>query len=315
MIVDSGERTEFESGAVRDMRFGKGDMVAMPWKALLRLSKQYELGSKKYSRFNYQKGIPVSSFIDSACRHLAKYQSGCDDEDHLAAAAFNVLGAMLMEADHKELIDLESRQGKNTFDYFSNKLTNDAAKLDNENTEVKKLFNPGSTFRLGGIDWLVLDSNNVRVFCITKNCVDYMVYSETGENTYDYSIIAQYLTKEFIPYLEKSIDFNRDLLISHKTNTAKFDVKLPEYDDDFCPEYKYYSIRLLTYKECLKYSKIVDLNCKNMWWLLTGDKNNEDMTLAVDCDGIIFSKITDRNELGVRPVCVFNRLLLNNILD
>lgn len=137
MIVDSGERTEFESGAVRDMSSGKGDMVAMPWKALLRLSKQYELGSKKYSRFNYQKGIPVSSFIDSACRHLAKYQCGCDDEDHLAAAAFNVLGAMLMEVDHKELIDLEVRHGKNTFDYFSNNSSNDMAKIE-EIIEIKK---------------------------------------------------------------------------------------------------------------------------------------------------------------------------------
>lgn len=113
----------------------------------------------------------------------------------------------------------------------------------------KKLFNPGSTFRLGGIDWLVLDSNNARVFCITKNCVDYMVYSETGENTYDYSIIAQYLTKEFISYLEKSIDFSREFLISHKTNIAKL------YDDS-CPEYKYYSIRLLTYKEYVNYRQL-----------------------------------------------------------
>ena len=303
MLQDSGERTEFESGAIRDMSFGKGDMVAMPWKALLRLSKQYELGSKKYSRFNYQKGIPVSSFIDSACRHLAKYQCGCDDEDHLAAAAFNVLGAMLMEADHKELIDLELRQGKNTFDYFSNKPANDIAKLDNENTEAKKLFNPGSTFRLGGVDWLILNSTNSEVFCITKNCVDYMVYSEVGENTYDYSIIAQYLTKEFIPRLEKSIDFNRDFLISHKTNIAKL-------YDDFCPKYKYYSIRLLTYEEYLKYKEIVDLKYKNMWWLLTGDKNNKDMALAVDCDGTVYNKITDRDELGVRPVCVFDRLCL-----
>ena len=76
MIQDSGSRTEFETGAVRDMSEGKGDMVSLPWRAILRLSRHYENGAKKYGRFNYQKGIPVSSFIDSACRHLAKYQ--CD---------------------------------------------------------------------------------------------------------------------------------------------------------------------------------------------------------------------------------------------
>lgn len=118
MIKDSGERTVFDTGAVRDMHGGKGDMVSLPWEAILRLSKHYENGAKKYGRFNYQKGIPLSSFIDSACRHLAKYQCGCDDEDHLSAAAFNILGAMLMESRHEELIDLEARKGKKTFPYF-----------------------------------------------------------------------------------------------------------------------------------------------------------------------------------------------------
>lgn len=118
-LKDSGDRTEFESGAVRDMGKGKGDMVSMPWTALLRLSRHYENGAEKYGRFNYQKGIPLSSFLDSAMRHLAKYMCGCDDEDHLAAAAFNVLGAMFTEAEHPNLVDLPTRAGKRTFNYFT----------------------------------------------------------------------------------------------------------------------------------------------------------------------------------------------------
>lgn len=117
MIQDSGNRREFETGAVRDIQEGKGDMVSIPWEAILRLSVHYENGAKKYERWNYRKGIPVSSFIDSACRHLAKYQCGMDDEDHLAAAAFNVLGAMLMENTMPEMIDLPLREGCNTFGY------------------------------------------------------------------------------------------------------------------------------------------------------------------------------------------------------
>ena len=66
MIKDSGERTTFETGAVRDLHAGKGDMLSLPAKALLRLSLLYEEGAKKYGRFNYLKGIPLSSFIDSA---------------------------------------------------------------------------------------------------------------------------------------------------------------------------------------------------------------------------------------------------------
>lgn len=117
MIKDSGDRTGFASGAVRDMHDGKGDMASLPNAAILRLSKHYEAGAAKYGRWNYTKGIPVSSFMDSALRHLFKYMDGWDDEDHAAAAAFNILGAMEMEAHHKELIDIPSREGKNTFDY------------------------------------------------------------------------------------------------------------------------------------------------------------------------------------------------------
>lgn len=120
MIKDSGERTLFETGAVRDMHDGKGDMVSLPNAAILRLSRHYESGAKKYGRWNYTKGIPVSSFMDSALRHIFKYLDGWEDEDHLAAAAFNILGAMEMEAKHKELLDIPTREGKKTFDYESN---------------------------------------------------------------------------------------------------------------------------------------------------------------------------------------------------
>lgn len=117
-ILDSGTRRTFSTGSVRDMQEGKGDMASIPWESILRLSRHYEAGAKKYDRWNFRKGIPISSFIDSAMRHLAKYQCGEDDEDHLSAAAFNVLGAMLMENTMPEMQDLPLRKGKNTFDYF-----------------------------------------------------------------------------------------------------------------------------------------------------------------------------------------------------
>jgi len=120
-IKDSGERTEFSSGAVRDLHSGKGDMLSVPWAAMLRVSKHYENGAAKYGRYNYLKGIPVSSFIDSALRHLAKYIAGWDDEDHLAAAAFNVLGAIQMEEHNPDMCDLPWREGKRSFHYEDNK--------------------------------------------------------------------------------------------------------------------------------------------------------------------------------------------------
>jgi len=112
MIKDSGNRTEFTTGAVRDIQTGKGDMVSMPAAALMRLSKHYEAGAAKYGRFNYQKGIPISSFINSGVRHLLCYLDGQSDEDHLSAAAFNILGAMQMEERNQEMQDLPMREVK-----------------------------------------------------------------------------------------------------------------------------------------------------------------------------------------------------------
>ena len=117
MIKDSGERREFDTGAVRDCAEGKGDMMSIPPNALLRLSVHYEHGAKKYNRFNYLKGIPCLSFMDSALRHLTKYNAGFDDEDHLSAAVFNILGIMEMEATKEEMQDIPNRAGKKTFQY------------------------------------------------------------------------------------------------------------------------------------------------------------------------------------------------------
>lgn len=109
MIKDSGERTEFESGAVRDMHEGKGRMDLLPWAAIMEVSKHCENGAKKYGEHNVSKGIPVHSLCDSAARHLAKYLDGWDDEPHLLAAAWNVLWAIQMEIKHPELMDIPSR--------------------------------------------------------------------------------------------------------------------------------------------------------------------------------------------------------------
>ena len=47
-IKDSGERTRFDTGAVRDMHTGKGRMDLLPWEALVEVSKHCEEGALKY---------------------------------------------------------------------------------------------------------------------------------------------------------------------------------------------------------------------------------------------------------------------------
>lgn len=113
-IKDSGERTQFNTGAVRDMHTGKGRMDLLPWEALVEVSKHCEEGALKYGERNCEKGIPIHSLIDSAFRHLAKYMMGMKDEPHLRAAAWNILFALYMEIKHPELQDIPTRQNDNS---------------------------------------------------------------------------------------------------------------------------------------------------------------------------------------------------------
>ena len=109
-IKDSGTRREFESGAVRDVQEGKGRLDLLPACAILRVARHFEAGAKKYNDRNWEKGIPVHSFIDSAQRHLKKYLDGHNDEDHLSAAAWNLLCAMWTEEKRPELQDIPARR-------------------------------------------------------------------------------------------------------------------------------------------------------------------------------------------------------------
>lgn len=113
MIKDSGDRTEFETGAKRDMHAGKGRMDLLPWYGIMEVSKHCEEGALKYGEHNVDKGIPLHSLLDSAARHLSKYMVGMDDEDHLRAACWNLLWALNQRETHPELDDrLCSQEGK-----------------------------------------------------------------------------------------------------------------------------------------------------------------------------------------------------------
>lgn len=151
MIKDSGERREFETGAVRDMAEGKGRFDLMPlsevadlfgedhriFRIIMDLSRMldpglkysepfatnaiynfiaycknkdfedvtlsdvaeymlevaihFEEGAKKYGEHNWEKGLPLNSYIDSATRHLMKHISGMTDERHDRAFIWNML--------------------------------------------------------------------------------------------------------------------------------------------------------------------------------------------------------------------------------
>ena len=99
------------------MEEGKGRFDLITPFGLTRLAKWYELGSKKYSDRNWEKGMPFSRYVDSAFRHLIKFMMGMEDEDHLAAAVWNLLCII----HHQEL-------GQTELDDLPHYLSNNKAK-------------------------------------------------------------------------------------------------------------------------------------------------------------------------------------------
>lgn len=97
-LHDSGSRETFATGSHRDTRTGKGRYDLLSAFALDRDAYLLELGAIKYDARNWEKGMPFSRCFDSALRHLLRYIAGHDDEDHLAAARFNIACIMHFEA-------------------------------------------------------------------------------------------------------------------------------------------------------------------------------------------------------------------------
>lgn len=148
-IKDSGNRREFETGAVRDIQEGKGRCDLLPLDVVaehlggvithisafvdsgdtshlnralacfaskhyysslpmmfLEVAKHFEEGAKKYGEYNWQKGIPVHCYVDSAVRHYLKYRDGYNDEPHDRAFVWNIM-CCIWTCKHKpELCDV-----------------------------------------------------------------------------------------------------------------------------------------------------------------------------------------------------------------
>ena len=62
-----------------------------------RLAKLLQRGAEKYNDRNWEKGMPLSVYMDSGMRHLYKFLEGHRDEDHLIAAIWNLQALLHIE--------------------------------------------------------------------------------------------------------------------------------------------------------------------------------------------------------------------------
>ena len=93
-LQDSGDRTVFQTGAMRDRGGEKSrpDLISPFFED--RLGELLRKGAIKYSAWNWAKGMPNREYWASLRRHIMKAEMGMTDEDHFAAAAFNLMALM-----------------------------------------------------------------------------------------------------------------------------------------------------------------------------------------------------------------------------
>lgn len=72
---------------------------------MIEVSKQAEDGANKYADRNWELGMPVSRFVDSAIRHFTQYVAGYQDEPHKRAFIWNVMSAIWMVENKPEMMD------------------------------------------------------------------------------------------------------------------------------------------------------------------------------------------------------------------
>lgn len=106
---DSGERTEFPSGMVRDKSDGKIDYTFVLTGPMLdRWAKLLMRGAEKYDRDNWTRAEgqeELDRFRQSAFRHLVQWLRGDVDEDHAAAVMFNLNGAEYVKEKMDRAVD------------------------------------------------------------------------------------------------------------------------------------------------------------------------------------------------------------------
>lgn len=88
------DKKRYDTGAVRssDCEETRYDLISPI--GLEALARTYAEGANKFGPFNWENGMPVTDLLNHAIAHVYKFLNGNRDEDHLAHAAWNLLGAI-----------------------------------------------------------------------------------------------------------------------------------------------------------------------------------------------------------------------------
>lgn len=95
----------FATGAVRgsDLAAVRYDLISPI--AERRLAETYAEGSKKYSDYNWLKGLPAHDLINHAKAHINMFLTGDKSEDHLAHAVWNLCSLMHFQETRPDMLE------------------------------------------------------------------------------------------------------------------------------------------------------------------------------------------------------------------
>lgn len=97
---EKSNKRVFESGSQRDDDTNKPLVNHLDPYVRLRYGYLLREGANKYGKNNWRLGQPTETALESLHRHLAKFELGCVDEDHLSAIIFNV--QLIMKNEEKQ---------------------------------------------------------------------------------------------------------------------------------------------------------------------------------------------------------------------
>jgi hypothetical protein len=92
--TEPGVTAKFGTGAVRSDTFEEFRYDLISPIGLRELARTCAEGAKKYSDFNWEKGMPVHDLLNHAIAHCYEFLSGDRSEPHLGHAAWNLFAAI-----------------------------------------------------------------------------------------------------------------------------------------------------------------------------------------------------------------------------
>lgn len=95
-----GGKRVFDSGSQRDDDTNKPLVNHLDPYVRMRFGYLLREGANKYGKNNWRLGQPTETALESLHRHLAKFEMGDVDEDHLSAIIFNV--QLIMKNEQKQ---------------------------------------------------------------------------------------------------------------------------------------------------------------------------------------------------------------------